>query len=207
MQRQTTLYNAGENLPVQPAPSKTRYIVGCGAESTGKTTLLLSLYDYYADQGYDVAYIEEYLRIPCEEQIKTTGVLKFDFRAEDFVNIIVKHICAELDHNNKQIVFCDTDPLTIQIWCKRYCGTIPDYMPQLVEDTKNKFYLVTEYDPILTPLVQDGLRDGSEEIRQRMDLEFKQLLKDGGKEYVIIGGPLGSRLDAAISEINKILTD
>lgn len=186
---------------------KTIYIVGCGAESTGKTTLLLNLHDYYANQGYDVAYIEEYLRIPCEEQIKDTGLLKFNFRPEDFVNIIVKHICAELDHNDKQIVFCDTDPFTIQIWCKRYCNTIPDYIAQLAEDIRDKFYLVTEYDPILTPLVQDGLRDGSEEIRQRMDAEFKQLLRDSDKTYAIIGGPLGDRLGAAIEEINKILTD
>lgn len=190
--------------------NKAIYIVGAGAESTGKTTMLLDLYHHYAELGYRVAYIEEYLRIPCRQQLEATGKLEFNFEPEDFVDIIDSHIGAELDSAHCDIVFCDTDPLTITIWCKRYCGRIPNELVDMAlehDRALRKLYLITEYDANLTPLVQDGLRDGSEEIRARMDAEFKQLVLESDKDHAIIGGPLADRFSLAIKIINKILID
>jgi nicotinamide riboside kinase len=192
--------------------NKTLYVVGAGAESTGKTTMLKKLYQHYKNIGYDVEYISEYLRVPCEKQLEQQlekhDQINFVFTIDDFVEIANVHNEMEKNASNKQIVFCDTDAFTVRIWGKRYCGILSDKILDIATDhdsSLTKLYLITEYDEILTPLVQDGYRDGTEEIRKQMDSDFKNLISQSGRNSVIINGPFNGRTQLAITAVDQFI--
>lgn len=150
-----------------------------GPESTGKSTLARELAVHYGTE-----FVPEVAR-----EIVTSNV----FTVEDIVRIgyaQTERVLRTLKTANR-FLFCDTDLITTQIYCRHYLGVVPDVLFELEQQVVYDHYFLFDVD---VPWVADGMRDlGGAAQREAMFRNFQAALDQRGIGYTFVRGNYAAR--------------
>ncbi|EDP98475.1 ATP-binding protein [Kordia algicida OT-1] len=168
-------------------------IVIFGPESTGKTTLAKQLAAHY-----NATFVPEYSRILAEEKQQKGEKLT----SEDVIPIAKGQLRLECQAPKNTMLICDTDILETLTYARIY---YPEFKSEtlkkyVAKNTANLYFLTY----IDTPWEADGIRDLPHK-REEAFLQFQQTLKTYNQPYVLLKGNEQTRLQTAITHINKLL--
>ncbi|MBI1770134.1 MAG: ATP-binding protein [Bacteroidetes bacterium] len=133
-----------------------------GPESTGKSTMAKRLAEFYK-----TGFVPEVAR----EMITSN-----DFTMDDIIRIGQaqnQRIKEKLKTAN-QILFCDTDLITTQIYSRQYLNEVPKILFDLEEQIHYDKYFLFDID---VPWVADGLRDLNDQRESMMKIFEGELAK------------------------------
>ncbi len=158
-----------------------------GPESTGKSTMAKKMATHYQTE-----FVPEVAR----ELVSSN-----DFSLDDIVRIAKaqnERVKEKMKTANR-FLFCDTDLITTQIYCRHYLKTVPSILHELEKEIKYDQYFLFDID---VPWVADGLRDLGNE-RTEMFYVFKEELEKRDIQYTLVKGNWPKR--ASIIEDNMKL--
>jgi len=164
-----------------------------GAESTGKTTLAQQL-----ARHFQTIYVPEFARVwldisqeACQlrhASIFVKGQMRWQTSMESYAH---------------RLIFCDTDPLTTQIWCEFLYQQCPTDVKAAAQQQSYDMYLLLNND---IPWEADHMRClNTTALRDAFFLQCEQMLQTLGRPYQIIGGEGEQRLQQAIDVIKSLL--
>ncbi len=164
-----------------------------GPESTGKSWLVEKLAKYY-----DTDYIPEFSR-----EYFSNKEYKYDI--DDIVNIAEGQLLIEKNGNslNKQILFCDTEFITLKVWSEVVFGKTPVFIEELVKNHKYDLYLLCNLD---VDWKLDPLRKNSHNRQYIFEL-FVNELKKHAYDYKIVSGIEQQRFKNAVSFVDELIND
>jgi HTH-type transcriptional repressor of NAD biosynthesis genes len=91
-----------------------------------------------------------------------------------------------------RFLFCDTDLITTQIYCRHYLGTVPEQLFEWERQVVYDQYFLFDID---VAWVADGMRDqGSDAQRQKMFAMFKAELEKRQLPYTLVRGTYEMRI-------------
>jgi HTH-type transcriptional repressor of NAD biosynthesis genes len=171
-------------------PYYVRKICFYGTESTGKSTIVK-----YLAHKYQTEYVPEVAR----EFISSN-----DFTVDDIIRIGIAHDqrIAEKTRFANRFLFCDTDVITTQIYCRHYLGVVPELLFELERKTIYAKYFLMDID---VEWVADGLRDLGDQ-RQMMMNVFKEELDTRGIVYATISGSYAEREKQICAAIDQMIS-
>ena len=173
-------------------------IVLFGPESTGKTTLSKQLAHYY-NTVWVPEYAREYLQNKWNNERKTC-------EQKDILPIAYGQIQLEnkLAKKADKILICDTDLLETKVYSEEfYGGFVEEELNIAAKNNHYDLYLLTYID---TPWEADDLRDRPQQ-RKEMFQAFEKALKENNKPYLLLKGDKETRLNYAVKEIEKIISE
>ncbi|MEK6782067.1 MAG: multifunctional transcriptional regulator/nicotinamide-nucleotide adenylyltransferase/ribosylnicotinamide kinase NadR [Bacteroidota bacterium] len=178
-----------EFIPTEVRPYFVKKLCFFGPESTGKSTLAKKIAGFYNTES-----VPEVAR-----EIVTSN----DFTMDDIVKIGHAQIQRTLEKTKtaNKVLFCDTDLITTQIYCRHYLKDVPPVLFELEKQIKYNLYFLFEPD---VPWVADGLRDLGER-RMEMFEVFKMELDKRNIHYIPVKGNWQEREATIKSEVNKFL--
>ncbi len=171
-------------------------IVLFGPESTGKTTLSEQLARHY-NTVWVPEYAREYLQKKWNDERKTC-------EPRDLLPIAVGQMRLENELTEKatRILICDTDLLETKVYSEAYyIGHCDPLLEKYALQNTYDLYLLTYID---MPWIGDDLRDKPNE-REKMFAYFKETLEKHDRNFIILRGGKKTRLETAVSEIDKRL--
>lgn len=178
-------------IPPIARPYFVKKICLYGPESTGK-----SMMSRYLAELFQTEYVPEVAR----EIINSN-----DFTTDDIIKIgqaQTERILEKAKTANK-ILFCDTDLITTQIYCRYYLGEVPPMLQELEKQITYDQYFLFDID---VPWVADGLRDLSNSRQSMFDL-FKSELEIRHIPYLLVKGDYEEREQFMRGEIEKMIHD
>lgn len=180
-----------EYIPAVVRPYFVKKICFYGPESTGKSVMAKQLAAYYHTE-----FVPEVAReIVSSNEFTVDEIIKIGYAQTE--RIIDKAKTAN------KILFCDTDLITTQIYCRHYLGIVPDVLYELEKKIIYDQYFLFDID---VPWVGDGMRDLGDN-RQGMFEIFKHELEIRNISYLLVKGDYKERERFLISELNKIVRD
>lgn len=180
-----------EYIPAVVRPYFVKKICFYGPESTGKSVMAKQLAAYYHTE-----FVPEVAReIVSSNEFTIDEIIKIGYAQTE--RIIEKAKTAN------KILFCDTDLITTQIYCRHYLGIVPDVLYELEKKITYNQYFLFDID---VPWVGDGMRDLGDS-RQVMFEIFKHELEIRNISYLLVKGDYKERERFLISELNKIVKD
>ncbi|HNV28340.1 MAG TPA: AAA family ATPase [Cyclobacteriaceae bacterium] len=180
-----------EYIPAVVRPYFVKKICFYGPESTGKSVMAKQLAAYYQTE-----FVPEVAReIVSSNEFTINEIIKIGYAQTE--RIIDKAKTAN------KILFCDTDLITTQIYCRHYLGEVPDVLYELEKKITYDQYFLFDID---VPWVGDGMRDLGDS-RQVMFEIFKQELEIRNISYLLVKGDYKERERFLKSEVNKIVKD
>jgi HTH-type transcriptional regulator, transcriptional repressor of NAD biosynthesis genes len=176
-------------IPQVVRPFFVKKICLYGPESTGKSVMAKQLADYY-----DTEFVPEVAR-----EIVSSN----EFTIDDIIKIGYAQTQRVLDKTKtaNKILFCDTDVITTQIYCKHYLGEVPPILYQLEKQIIYDQYFLFDID---VPWVEDGMRDLGTR-RQEMHTVFNNGLLKRGIQFIEIRGDFNQRETLLKEYIDSIL--
>ena len=162
-----------------------------GPESTGKSSIVKQLADYYG-----CSYVPEYAR-------EYLSHLKRPYTALDVETIARKQI--ELNDalpSNSKIIFYDTDILVCRIWMEVVYGACPDW---LIAESRKQSYSHTLLMNIDLPWEPDPLREHPH-LREEIFTRYRNALIEDERPFTIISGMNEDRFENAKTAIDKLYT-
>lgn len=183
-------------------------IVITGPESTGKSTLAAALAEYY-----DIPYAKEFARDYLEAKLKSQNSSLYD--ETDLFEMFLGQINAEAEavrqsiaQQKNQLLICDTDVLTYQIWAeevfKRLSPKLSNAIKKNIEITDNQ-HIVSIYflcSPEGIAWEYDPLRENPTD-RDRLFAVYEKTLQLYKKNYKILRRSHEERLKRVITEIEN----
>jgi len=164
-------------------------IVITGPESTGKSQLAQAL-----AQHYQTAWVREYAR----EYLNENGP-KYTF--DDLHTIALGQI--ELEEKamgqKPEIIFFDTNLLTIEIWSEFVFGKVDSRISNLHDTRSYDLYLLCDID---LPWEDDPLREHPEKRAELMQI-YQQKLEKSSTPHQVISGIGKERYERAIQIIDS----
>lgn len=186
--------NPLENWQYIPWPVRDHYLKRVcifGPESCGKSTLAKDLASHF-----DTCYVPEYARAYLEQK---DGEL-----VQQDIPVIARGQAASEDalaRHAKAVIFCDTDPLTSQIWSEFLYQQVDESIAQLANTRQYDLYLLCDVD---VPWVEDKVRYLPND-RQNFHQLCEQKLIAGNRPFVKICGDWQQRLQLAIGAVQQLL--
>lgn len=182
-------------------PHFNKTVLFIGPESTGKTTLVKRLSEYFKGE-----YIEEYHRIYKLESIEKFKRKPAEWDEKDFEKSAKKHdeMIKSALKNPCKLLFIDTDAMITEMYLENDLNGKSDYLNSLASE--QKFDLILYLDYKQTCWVDDGVRFlGAVNERERVSKIIKQKLRDYGREYVILENNEGyeKRFDNVVQIIKE----
>ncbi len=157
-----------------------------GPESTGKTFLAEKL-----AKRYKTEFVPEVAR---------ELILNNDFNIDDILKIGIaqtKRVIEKTRVANK-LLFCDTDLITTQIYCRQYLKVVPPVLQDLESRiTYDRYFLFTPD----VEWVADGMRDLGDR-RAEMFRIFKNELDKRKIVYDVVSGDYQQREDFVVNKIS-----
>ena len=126
-------------------------------------------------------YQTEYVPEVAREMISSNS-----FTSEDIIQIGKaqnQRVREKLETANK-VLFCDTDLITTQIYCRHYLKEVPPILFDLEKEIKFDHYFLFDID---VPWVADNLRDLHHQ-RDEMFQVFRAELEERAISYVLVTG-------------------
>ena len=160
-----------------------------GPESTGKTSMAKKLADVYQTE-----FVPEVSR-----EIVTTN----DFSVDDIIRIGQAQTQRVLDKQKiaKKLLFCDSDLITTQIYCRHYLNVIPPVLFDLEKKvTYDRYYLFD----IDVPWVADEIRDLGGR-REEMFKIFRDELEKRKIPYQLVSGGYEERENFLRREMDEVI--
>lgn len=160
-----------------------------GPESTGKSVMAKQLAGYYQTE-----FVPEVAR-----EIVSSN----EFTVEDIIKIGHTQTERVLDKTKaaNKILFCDTDLITTQIYCRHYLGEVPQILYELEKKITYDQYFLFDID---VPWVADGMRDLGTR-REEMYNVFKNELLKRGIRFIEVRGNYGEREKILKEYVDSIL--
>jgi HTH-type transcriptional repressor of NAD biosynthesis genes len=125
-----------------------------------------------------------------------------DFTVQDIIVIgkaqTERVLARERIANN--LLFCDTDLITTQIYSRHYLGVVPPVLYELEAMVKYDQYFLFDTD---VPWVSDGLRDLGEKRKEMYEI-FKDELDKRKISYIVVSGSYADREKAIRQQIDKM---
>lgn len=166
-------------IPEPVRPYFVKKICLYGPESVGKTTTARQL-----ASEFDTVFVPEAAR----ELITSNNVTRADF-------IRIGHAQTEAvraaQRRANQILFCDTDLITTQIYSALYLHHVPPILFELERQIRYDAYVLLDID---VPWVADDLRDLGDR-RAEMFARFRYELDRRNLPYTVVSGPFSERLE------------
>ena len=178
-----------EYIPEIVRPYFVKKICFYGPESTGKSYLAQKLATHYHTE-----FVPEVAR-----EVVTTN----EFTIEDIIKIGHLHVdrIKEKTKTANKILFCDTDAITTQIYCRHYLGAVPEVLFELEKEVKYDHYFLFDVD---VPWVSDGMRDLGERRKEMFEVFRDELIKRN-ISFQLIQGNYEARESQVIHWIDKLL--
>ena len=148
-----------------------------GPESTGKSTMARRMAGHY-----NTEFVPEVAR-----ELVTSN----DFSADDIIrigNAQTERVLAKARSANK-ILFCDTDLITTQVYCRHYLHEVPTILYELEKQVGYDYYFLFDID---VPWVADGLRDLGHQRKEMFNV-FEQELIQRKIPYQLLRGDFQQR--------------
>lgn len=172
-------------------------IVVMGPESTGKSTMVKKLSEYY-----NTNFVEEWGRTFYENngnKIELNDFITISNERQDLENSLIK--------DSNKILFSDTEDITTYIFSKLF---FPNDYTKIEEYFLEKIKNSKKYDLyILLKTDCDGVQDGTREFLNKRDEHYSLILNElirNNCNFVEIGGSFDERFNESISIIeNSIL--
>lgn len=152
----------------QARSSYTKTVAIVGGESSGKTTLVHKLVNYYG-----ASYVLEMGKVFVSTDL---GGTELGMQYEDYPLMAIDH--AEAIRHAKQLapaplVIVDTDFVTTQAFCEEYEGRTHPFLSACIEEFRLDFTIMLDNN---TPWVADGLRTlGKDEQRNRFESRLTEI--------------------------------
>jgi HTH-type transcriptional repressor of NAD biosynthesis genes len=166
-----------EFIPEIVRPCFVKTICFYGPESTGKSTMAKKMAAHYQTE-----FVPEVAR-----EIVSSN----DFTLDEIVRIAKaqnERVKEKIKTANK-FLFCDTDLITTQIYCRHYLKTVPDILYELEKEIKYDQYFLFDID---VPWVADGLRDLGDQRKKMFDV-FKFELEKRSLDFTVVTGDWTAR--------------
>ncbi|MBS1559800.1 MAG: ATP-binding protein [Bacteroidetes bacterium] len=144
-----------------PKP-KIKLICFYGPESTGKSTMAKHMAEIY--------------RTEFVPEVSREMILSNDFSVNDIISIgkAQTQRVIEKQKTANQILFCDTDLITTQIYSRQYLNVVPEILFELEKQICYDKYFLFDID---VPWVDDGLRDLGNKRKEMMKIFEDELTK------------------------------
>jgi HTH-type transcriptional repressor of NAD biosynthesis genes len=158
-----------------------------GPESTGKSTMARKMAALY-----NTEFVPEVSREIIDSNV---------FTLDDII-AIGKAQTARVKETAKKankLLFCDSDVITTEIYCRHYLGQIPPILFELEKEISYDRYFLFDID---VPWVADGLRDLGERREEMFEI-FREELDKREIPYHLLRGDFASREKKLIEEMNK----
>ncbi len=169
-----------------------------GAESTGKSTLALSLAQRIAKEtGLTCTHVDEHLRTWCEQMGRTPRIDEQRGIAQTQQDRIA---AAAASHD---VVVADTTAVMVAVYSRFVFNdrSLDDWAA--AEHARSvQHTLVTALD---LPWVADGLQREGEHVRAPVDAMLRELLAAHGIGWSLVVGSGGTRLDNALNAVTPLL--
>ncbi len=159
-----------------------------GPESTGKSMMAKKMAAHYQT---------EFVPEVAKEIIASN-----DFTLDDIIRIARaqnERVREKIKTANK-LLFCDTDLITTQIYCRQYLKTAPPILYELEKEITYDQYFLFDID---VPWVSDGMRDLGK-LRREMFEVFELELKNRRYQYHLICGNWENREEIIKAQINLL---
>lgn len=162
-----------------------------GPESTGKSVMARHLAEVYQTE-----YVPEVAR----EMVSSN-----DFTVDEIIKIGYSQTERVLEKAKtaNNILFCDTDLITTQIYCRHYLGVVPSVLYELEKEIVYDHYFLFDID---VPWVADGMRDLNES-RDEMYQVFKEELLKRKIPFIEVKGTYAEREQLIRSWIDKMIVN
>ncbi len=172
-----------------------------GAGSTGKTTMLNTLYNYFVSLGLSVSIISEFIR----NLIKKGVLSKVDVNADDYNQIIITSELLlqffEKFEENLDLLIAERSPIDTLAYSRHrkdfseYINCLNERFLKIIVDYCNKNYeVLCFYFPPVLPFEEDGIRD--REGQKIIDNEILNILKEFNIKYITVSETsFGKRFD------------
>ena len=177
----------------------TRTVAIVGGESSGKTTLVHKLANYY---GADFALEMGRLYVGTD-----LGDTEVGLQYSDYAPIALDHAEAvrQAKYQAKApVTIIDTDFVTTQAFCEEYEGRTHPFVAACIEEFKfdHTIFLANN-----TPWVADGMRSlGSDNARDRFEARLEDIFSRHGIEpHRIISPDYQERFEQAVAFIDKVV--
>lgn len=186
-------------IPKMVRPYFVKKILFVGGESTGKSTIVTNLAEYY-----NTEYVEEYGRLTCDEAGGEDFVSVHDLE----MNILYQKTTEwEKQRIANKLLFIDTDALTTK-WFASFLLE-HDTRRQAVEKLADAVTGIREFDLVFfmeptVPFVQDGTRNERLlEDRKMYSEQIKAEFKKAGMEMICLDGDYNDRFRKVIDIIHE----
>ena len=158
-----------------------------GPESTGKSTLAKRLATRYSTE-----FVPEVSREFISSNV---------FTVDDIITIGKAQTQRVLDKTRvaNRLLFCDTDVITTEIYCKHYLDEVPAILFELEKQVLYDRYFLFDVD---VPWVADGVRDLGNQRQEMFDV-FRSELATRGITYDILRGDFEQREKKLVAEMNR----
>jgi NadR type nicotinamide-nucleotide adenylyltransferase len=167
-----------------------RRVVITGSESTGKTTLAMTLAD-----RFDTVATPEFSREYADE--RRVALDRHDVEA-----IAVGQIAIEDRHApraRRGLLLLDTDLFSTVVYGSHYYGALPPWIEHVAVERRGDLYLLMDID---VPWVADPIRDRGGQ-RAEMHGLFRDALERHRLPFVTISGSWAERFDRAARVVEE----
>lgn len=183
----------------QARESYTKTITIVGGESSGKTTLLHKLVNYYG-----ASFALEMGRVFVETDL---GGTELGMQYDDYPLMASDHeqaIRAAKQLAPAPLTLVDTDFVTTQAFCEEYEGKTHPFLTACIDTFKMDYTILLANN---TPWVADGMRSlGSESQRERFENRLKQIFARHDIKPLYIDSPdYHERFLQAVALIDKLV--
>jgi len=164
-----------------------------GPESTGKTTLSISLATHF-----QVPWVPEFAR-------QYIGAMDGSYREPDLLEIARGQIKTEdqIALNAGSLLICDTDLYVIKVWSEHAFGSCDPWILEQIAVRKYDLYLLTCIDLPWEPDPQREYPDRS--MREYFYSVYRDIVINAGLPWADIRGSREERIMRATGAVNLIL--
>lgn len=182
-------YDNWNFIPPEVRPYFVKKVCFYGPESTGKSVMARYLADLYQTE-----FVPEVAReIVSSNDFTVDDIIKIGYAQTE--RVLLKSKTAN------RILFCDTDLITTQIYCRHYLGEVPPVLYELEKQITYDQYFLFDID---VPWVTDGMRDLGKR-RLEMFRVFKEGLEKRNIPYKLVKGSYQQREQFVRAEIDALL--
>ncbi|MFW2176881.1 MULTISPECIES: multifunctional transcriptional regulator/nicotinamide-nucleotide adenylyltransferase/ribosylnicotinamide kinase NadR [unclassified Moraxella] len=183
----------------QARPSYTKTVAIVGGESSGKTTLLHKLVNYYG-----ASYALEMGRVFVQTDL---GGTELGMQYDDYPLMATDHeqaIRVAKQLAPAPLTLVDTDFVTTQAFCEEYEGKTHPFLTACIDEFRLDYTIMLANN---TPWVADGMRSlGSSEQRERFENRLKQIFARHNIQPLFVDSPdYHQRFLQAVALIDELI--